>query len=122
MRKKVILGGLCAIVAAGFIYFRKDEENLLSQNVILPQPTIYARTDDNSAENYQSYLDEFSKRVISRSQSENFKCEITNSGKGGSTYNSQSSKSFKNSIFYIGDNFSNFAQPKEEPPFIEVSP
>ncbi len=123
MRKKVIIGGLCAIVAAGFIYFRsKDDVVLDNSTVILPQPSVYTRANNSSSvdANYQSYLDEFSKRVISRSESENFKCEISNSGKGGSAYNSQSSKSFKNSIFYIGDNFSEFAQSKE--PDVDVAP
>jgi hypothetical protein len=118
MRKKLIVGGICAIVAASFLYFKQEDKTLINyQDVILPQPTVIAKVDDN----YQSYLDEFSKRVISRSESDSFKCEITNSGKGGSAYNSQSSKSFKNSIFYIGDNFSNFAQQKEESD-VEVSP
>ena len=101
MRKKTLVGGLCAIVAASFLYF-KAKDNIFYDNTILPQPAVFAKIDNN----YQSYLAEFSKRIISISESDNFRCEITNSGKGGSAYNSQSSKSFKNSIFYIGDDFS----------------
>ncbi|MBI5064766.1 hypothetical protein HZA97_00890 [Candidatus Woesearchaeota archaeon] len=107
MNKKLVIGGLCAIVGLAFLLSQnktkqvsKGEMNQIYQVQI---------SNNESDSNYKDYLKEFERRVVARSESQNFKCEIINSGKGGSAYNTQKSNSYMNSIFYIGDCFSSFA-------------
>ncbi|MBI4918471.1 hypothetical protein HY837_00965 [archaeon] len=116
MNKKVIVGGLCTIIALSLISLKSNKPTFKSVKLI-STPQVSATATNG----YESYIDEFEKRVISRSESYEMTSEITSSGCGGSAYNTQKSNHLLNSTFYLGDGFSTFAPSSKEPEIIDVN-
>ncbi len=117
MNKKAVIGGLCTIVVLGFWLLNRPKEQTYK-----PIVEMITAQDIKGADVYlDSYLNEFQKRVISQSESYQMTSEITNSGCGGSAYNTQTSNNFQNSIFYLGDGFSPLAPAPFEPGVIDIN-